>query len=60
MLVNYNINLYVVVFYGSIYVNEKLYKVENNNIYIEEMMKLDNYIVNIYVLMFIGDVEVIY
>lgn len=58
--VNYNINLHVSAFYGSTYVNEKSYKVENNNIHIEEMMKPDNYTVNIYVSTFIGDVEVIY
>ena len=58
--VNYNINLHVAAFYGSTYVNEKSYKVENNNIHIEEMMKPDNYTVNIYVSTFIGDVEVIY
>ncbi|HDC7410808.1 cell wall-active antibiotics response protein LiaF [Staphylococcus aureus] len=58
--VNYNINLHVTAFYGSTYVNEKSYKVENNNIHIEEMMKPDNYTVNIYVSTFIGDVEVIY
>lgn len=58
--VNYNINLHVGAFYGSTYVNEKSYKVENNNIHIEEMMKPDNYTVNIYVSTFIGDVEVIY
>ncbi|HCX2379498.1 TPA: transporter, partial [Staphylococcus aureus] len=58
--VNYNIKLHVAAFYGSTYVNEKSYKVENNNIHIEEMMKPDNYTVNIYVSTFIGDVEVIY
>lgn len=58
--VNYKINLHVAAFYGSTYVNEKSYKVENNNIHIEEMMKPDNYTVNIYVSTFIGDVEVIY
>ncbi|HAR4239153.1 TPA: transporter, partial [Staphylococcus aureus ADL-330] len=51
---------HVAAFYGSTYVNEKSYKVENNNIHIEEMMKPDNYTVNIYVSTFIGDVEVIY
>ncbi len=55
--VNYNINLHVAAFYGSTYVNEKSYKVENNNIHIEEMMKPDNYTVNIYVSTFIGDVR---
>ena len=58
--VNYDINLHVAALYGSTYVNEKSYKVENNNIHIEEMMKPDYYAVNIYVSTFIGDVEVIY
>ncbi|HFG9097559.1 TPA: cell wall-active antibiotics response protein LiaF [Staphylococcus argenteus] len=58
--INYNINLHVSAFYGSTYVNEKSYKVENDNIHIEEMVKPDNYTVNIYVSTFIGDVEVIY
>lgn len=58
--INYNINLHMVAFYGSAYVNDKSYKVENDNIHIEETVKTDNYTINIYVSTFIGDVEVVY
>ncbi|KIT74050.1 transporter, partial [Staphylococcus aureus] len=37
--VNSNINLHVDAFYGCTYVNEKSYKVENNNIHLDEMMQ---------------------
>ena len=55
---NYNINLHAL-FYGTAYVNDKSYKIENNHVQIEEK-KDDNYTVNVYVSSFIGDVEVIY
>ena len=57
---NYNINIHAAAFYGSAYVNEKSYKIENNNIHVEEKTKEENYTVNVYVSTFIGDVEVIY
>ena len=57
---NYNINLHATLFYGTAYVNDKSYKIENNHVQIEEKTKDDNYTVNVYVSSFIGDVEVIY
>ena len=57
---NYNINIHATAFYGSAYINEKSYKIENNNIHVEEKTKEENYTVNVYVSTFIGDVEVIY
>ncbi|MBU5272799.1 cell wall-active antibiotics response protein LiaF [Staphylococcus caprae] len=57
---NYNINLHTAAFYGTAYVNDKSYKIENNHIQVEEKTKDDNYTVNVYVSTFIGDVEVIY
>lgn len=58
--VNYNVNLHAAAFYGTAYVNEQSYKIENSNIHVDETIKQDNYTVNIYVSTFIGDVEVIY
>lgn len=57
---NYNINIHATAFYGSANINEKSYKIENNNIHVEEKTKEENYTVNVYVSTFIGDVEVIY
>ncbi|RIP33094.1 transporter [Staphylococcus gallinarum] len=57
---NYNIKLNFTTLYGNAYVNDKSYKVENNNIKVEEQTKAENYAVNIYVSTFLGDVEVIY
>ncbi|WP_251518484.1 MULTISPECIES: cell wall-active antibiotics response protein VraT [Staphylococcus] len=57
---NYNIKLHFSTIYGTAYVNEKAYKVENNNIKVEEENKAENYAVNIYVSSLLGDVEVIY
>ncbi|MEW4383827.1 cell wall-active antibiotics response protein LiaF [Staphylococcus epidermidis] len=57
---NYNINIHATLFYGTAYVNDKSYKIENNHVQIEEKTKDDNYTVNVYVSSFIGDVEVIY
>ena len=57
---NYNINLHAAAFYGTAYVEQQSYKIENNHIQVEEKTKEDNYTVNVYVSTFIGDVEVIY
>lgn len=57
---NYNIKLNFTTLYGNAYVNDKSYKVENNNIKVEEQTKAENYAVNIFVSTFLGDVEVIY
>ncbi|PZP94860.1 MAG: transporter [Staphylococcus capitis] len=57
---NYNINLHAAAFYGTAYLEQQSYKIENNHIQVEEKTKEDNYTVNVYVSTFIGDVEVIY
>ncbi|GEQ06909.1 cell wall-active antibiotics response protein LiaF [Staphylococcus gallinarum] len=57
---NYNIKLNFTTLYGNAYINDKSYKVENNNIKVEEQTKAENYAVNIFVSTFLGDVEVIY
>ena len=57
---NYNIKLNFTTLYGNAYINDKSYKVENNNIKVEEQTKAENYTVNIFVSTFLGDVEVIY
>lgn len=57
---NYNINLHAAAFYGTAYLEQQSYKIENNHIQVEEKTKEDNYNVNVYVSTFIGDVEVIY
>ena len=57
---NYNIDLHAAAFYGTAYLEQQSYKIENNHIQVEEKTKEDNYTVNVYVSTFIGDVEVIY
>lgn len=57
---NYNINLHAAAFYGTAYLEQQSYKIENNHIQVEEKTKEDNYTFNVYVSTFIGDVEVIY
>lgn len=57
---NYNINLHAAAFYGTAYLEQQSYKIENNHIQVDEKTKEDNYTVNVYVSTFIGDVEVIY
>ena len=57
---NYNLNFHFSALYGNAYLNDKSYKIENNNIKINEETKEENYNVNIYVSSLIGDVEVIY
>lgn len=57
---NYNINLHAAAFYGTAYLEQQSYKIENNHIQVEEKTKENNYTVNVYVSTFIGDVEVIY
>lgn len=57
---NYNIKLNFTTLYGNAYINDKSYKVENNNIKVEEQTKAENYTVNIFISTFLGDVEVIY
>ncbi|UEX90806.1 cell wall-active antibiotics response protein LiaF [Staphylococcus ratti] len=57
---NYNVNLNVAAFYGSIGFEDQRLKLENNNIKLESTQKSDRYTVNIFVSTFIGDVEVIY
>ena len=57
---NYNIDLHVAAFYGNVYLNQNVHKIENNHIHIKEIQKEDNYAVNIYISTFIGDVEVMY
>lgn len=57
---NYNINLHAAAFYGTAYLEQQSYKIENTHIQVEEKTKEDNYTVNVYVSTFIGDVEVIY
>lgn len=37
---NYNINLHATLFYGTAYVNDKSYKIENNHVQIEEKRKM--------------------
>ena len=57
---NYNLNFHFSALYGNAYLNDKSYKIENNNIKINEETKEENYNVNIYVSSLIGDVEVVY
>lgn len=57
---NYNLNFHFSALYGNAYLNDKSYKIENNNIKINEETKEENYNVNIYLSSLIGDVEVVY
>ncbi|MDO5376555.1 MAG: cell wall-active antibiotics response protein LiaF [Staphylococcus rostri] len=57
---NYQVNLNVAAFYGTVVMGEQRHKIENTNMALHTSQKSDSYTVNIYASTLLGDVEVIF